>query len=277
MAMDPMKDDVLDEMVLSDVLTHDSTALLSDHAPPADFGMDLSAGVSAVPGHGLPMSSSASSAAADPALNGPCACFSVAFYKPYFDVDLDHVVARLKSALLFCPASGTPFLQLIDGRPDAYGPFWLATTLVFAIAVTSHLGALFAFDGEKGDEFEYDFEVVTTCASVVYGYLFLVPLGFWTAFKYWLNVPLPLIHVLCVVGYSLAPYLPLSTLCIVPLAWLQWIALLAACVLSTLFVIKALMPTLMQHVPQQTVMVLGVFMLANVALMLSVKFGCYSD
>ena len=36
------------------------------------------------------------------------------------------------------------------------------------------------------------------------------------------------------------------------------------------------MPTLMQHIPQQTIVVLGVLMGANVCLMLAVKFGCYA-
>ena len=43
-----------------------------------------------------------------------------------------------------------------------------------------------------------------------------------------------------------------------------------------LFAVKALMPTLMQHIPQQTIVVLGVLMGANVGLMLAVKFGCYA-
>ena len=57
---------------------------------------------------------------------------------------------------------------------------------------------------------------------------------------------------------------------------LEWLALLLSCAASTLFAVKALMPTLMQHIPQQTIVVLGVLMGANVGLMLAVKFGCYA-
>ena len=289
----PGRDDGLgaDEIVLSDVIPGDSTALLSDHAALAGSGMtpiDMAmppidplafsdgplggpAGLpgALAPGHG------ASAGGGPDAASGPCGCLSVAYYQPYFDVDLEHVLQRLRCALLV--VKQPPFLQVIDGRPDAYGPFWVATTLIFAIAVTSHISSFVEFSSLQsvsGEVFEYDFAVVTTCASVVYGYLLVVPLAFWAAFKYQLGVPLPLIHVLCVVGYSLAPYVPLAALCAVPA--LEWLALLLSCAASTLFAIKALMPTLMQHIPQQTIVVLGVLMGANVGLMLAVKFGCYA-
>ena len=65
---------------------------------------------------------------------GYCACLSVAYYRPYFDVDTDEVAARLRAALFFC---NEPFGATLRGKPDAYGPWWVATTLVFAVAVTS--------------------------------------------------------------------------------------------------------------------------------------------
>ena len=70
---------------------------------------------------------------------GYCACLSVAYYRPYFDVDTDEVAARLRAALFFC---NEPFGATLRGKPDAYGPWWVATTLVFAVAVTSHVRGL---------------------------------------------------------------------------------------------------------------------------------------
>jgi protein YIPF1/2 len=85
-------------------------------------------------------------------LGGFCGCLSVRYYQPYFDVDTAHVVERIKFALFpFKREEG--FIQLLGPNPDAYGPFWIATTLVFAIAVVSNLSSYFGFtpaeDGAK--------------------------------------------------------------------------------------------------------------------------------
>lgn len=66
------------------------------------------------------------------------------YYQPYFDVDTAHVADRIKYALFpFKREEG--FIQLLGPNPDAYGPFWVATTLVFAVAVVSNLSSYFGF------------------------------------------------------------------------------------------------------------------------------------
>jgi hypothetical protein len=34
-----------------------------------------------------------------------------------------------------------PFMTLIADKPDAYGPVWVSTLLVFSLAVTSHISS----------------------------------------------------------------------------------------------------------------------------------------
>ena len=98
---------------------------------------------------------------------GVCACMSIAYYRPFFDVDTDEVVGRLKAALLFFAAE--PFLTVVRNKPDAYGPWWVATTLVFLVSVTSHVKALLHY----GDDYEYDFTTVTFSASLSIEYVLL--------------------------------------------------------------------------------------------------------
>ena len=50
---------------------------------------------------------------------GMCACLSVEYYRPFFDVDTEEVLARLKHALFFCGAGPSPFMELISEKPDA--------------------------------------------------------------------------------------------------------------------------------------------------------------
>ena len=46
------------------------------------------------------------------------------------------------------------FLNLVGDAPDLYGPFWVATTLIFVISVTSNLARSLT------NGYNYDFEVI---------------------------------------------------------------------------------------------------------------------
>ena len=151
---------------------------------------------------------------------GYCACLSVAYYRPYFDVDTDEVAARLRAALFFC---NEPFGATLRGKPDAYGPWWVATTLVFAVAVTSHVRGLLG--AEAGVIYEFDFSAVTFAAATIYGYVALAAATNWAFLNYGLKVHQRPLACLCVVGYSLVPYLAAAPACALP--YLAWPAVLA--------------------------------------------------
>ena len=69
-----------------------------------------------------------------------CGCLSVRFYQPYFDVDTAEIIDRVGHAMFYCRREEN-FLAHISEKPDAYGPVWIATTLVFTVAVTSHINS----------------------------------------------------------------------------------------------------------------------------------------
>ncbi|CAI5971914.1 unnamed protein product, partial [Closterium sp. NIES-64] len=70
--------------------------------------------------------------------------FSVAFYRPFFDVDTADVAERVRDALMPFPRSSflektalNPDIRACEEsgvNPDIYGPFWICTTLVFLLA-----------------------------------------------------------------------------------------------------------------------------------------------
>ena len=70
---------------------------------------------------------------------GLCSCLTIEYYKPWFDVDTVDVTSRIKATVLF--NAPPPFLELIGGKPDLYGPFWTTTTLIFVLAVSSNMSA----------------------------------------------------------------------------------------------------------------------------------------
>ncbi len=73
-----------------------------------------------------------------------------------------------------------------------------------------------------GIDWSYDFGKVTFGAAFVYSYVLILPLVFWgTPYVYhllisnsllgyllWMDIPMTLVEVLCIYGYSLFVYLP---------------------------------------------------------------------
>ena len=57
---------------------------------------------------------------------------------------------RIKSAVILRP----PFHQVVGDKPDLYGPFWIATSLVVVLIVSSSI--LWFIDGQEGS-YNYNF------------------------------------------------------------------------------------------------------------------------
>ena len=78
---------------------------------------------------------------------GNCmACFTLDSYKPYFDIEADDIVMRMKSVIMdfYKPEH---FRNNVLGQqktgdglkgPDLYGPFWITMTLIFFIGVSGY-------------------------------------------------------------------------------------------------------------------------------------------
>lgn len=75
----------------------------------------------------------------------------------------------------------------LNNAPDLYGPFWLPTTLIFALFLSSSLSSsIQAY--LKGNVYNYDFTALSVGVSVVYTYALAVPVGFWAVMRYWAGV-----------------------------------------------------------------------------------------
>ena len=145
-----------------------------------------------------------------------CGCLSIRYYQPYFDVDTTEVIQRIMNAAFFCSRE-TNFMTMINDKPDAYGPFWIATTLVFSLAVTSHINNwLTSWLLQK--TWEYDFQSVVTASSLVYTFAAGVPCGVWFIFRQLTDAKLKLITLICLYGYSLLTFIPATLLCLLPLS-----------------------------------------------------------
>ncbi|KAJ9682029.1 hypothetical protein PVL29_018087 [Vitis rotundifolia] len=157
--------------------------------------------------------------------------FTVAAYKPYFDVDTSDVLERIKDSLF--PFNGS-FSEKVASNPDLYGPFWICTTLIF---VAASIGTFVTYVAHKiqKKEWDYDINLVTWSAGLFYGYVTIIPLGLYIILKYF-SAPSGLVQLLCLYGYSLFIFIPALCLSVVPLELFRWVVAGVAGFLSATFV-----------------------------------------
>lgn len=202
-----------------------------------------------------------------------CGCMSVQYYQPYFDVDTEDIKNRLLAALFYC-RSEQSFYSLIDDRPDAYGPFWISTSIVFTVAVSTHIsGWLSAL--LKGKDWSYDFQSILSASSFVYAYVVLTPLIVWALLRQY-EKTMKFITVFCLYGYSLVYFLPAICLCVLPFWEISWAALVGAGALSGLFLLKNLAPFIVNHARKQAVVFIGIIGIGLIVLTLGLKLYFFS-
>ncbi|CAN0914276.1 Protein YIPF1 homolog [Linum grandiflorum] len=182
--------------------------------------------------------------------------FSVAAYKPYFDVDTVDVLDRIKDSVL--PFNGS-FNEKTANNPDLYGPFWICTTLIF---VAASIGTIVTYIAHKlhNKEWNYDINVVTWSAGLFYGYVTVVPLVLYVILKYF-SAPSGLVQLFCLYGYSLFIFIPTLCLSVVPLEIFRWIVAGVAGFMSASFVALNLRAHIMSAGERWFLIVAGIFVL----------------
>jgi len=168
-----------------------------------------------------------------------CTCFSVEFYRPLFNVDTLEVLQRAR--VPFVPFLFPSFFELIEDKPDLYVPFWGATTLVFLMGIMGNFASWAAHEATDSI-WHYDFSLVTSAAAFIFGFLGVSALAAWATLRYQ-GIPFAFMKLLCMFGYSILPFCPATILCALPFSWLQWTAVVLAAALSSVFLIRAAVPT----------------------------------
>lgn len=138
-------------------------------------------------------------------------------------------------------------------KPDLYGPFWISVTLIFTVAISGNVSNYLQHANTQY-HWKYDFHLVSYAATAIVLYISLVPLLFWILLNRSSDVadldgledgtvtgPLELI---CIYGYSLFIYIPVSILWTIQVVWFQWMLVLIAALLSGSVLVYTLMPAL---------------------------------
>lgn len=153
------------------------------------------------------------------------------YYQQFFNVDTHQVLKRVAGSMTPIPKRN--YLEThIRPSPDLYGPFWICTTLVFTTAVAGNLANYMASAG-KDYKWKYDFHKVTFAATAIFTYWWLLPTVLYGVL-WWRKsaAGYTFLEMLCVYGYSLAIYIPISILWVINVVWLQWLLVILGAVLS---------------------------------------------
>jgi hypothetical protein len=191
--------------------------------------------------------------------------FSFDYYAWYFDVDSNDVARRCLFAIN--PLNKTPFLEQEDtfggqlesgrsglvagGNPDLYGPFWICTTVVFVLFFASSLMGML-FSSWQGVKYEYQFDLLTGAAGLMFGYTFVVPVVLWLVIRYLdISPATTVLQLICLYGYSNITWIPIAILSISPLVGtptlsniIRWVFIGLGFVVSGSFLAKNIYKTI---------------------------------
>uniref|UniRef100_A0A3B5MLT5 Protein YIPF n=1 Tax=Xiphophorus couchianus TaxID=32473 RepID=A0A3B5MLT5_9TELE len=176
------------------------------------------------------------------------------YYQKFFDIETHHVKERILGSLL--PWPGKNFIQVhLRKNPDLYGPFWICTTLVFAIAISGNLSTFLRYFGNSNYKYTAEFGKVSIASTAIFSYAWLVPLGLWGLLLWRSNKILNLVsysfmEIVCVYGYSLAVYIPAVVLWIPHVEWLRWLSIVVALCLSSSVLVMTFWPALRDDHPK---------------------------
>lgn len=137
-------------------------------------------------------------------------------------MDTNEVIKRCWAALY--PRAN--FLDVLEGNPDLYGPFWIATTVVFILFMTGTISWKLASKGEE--HYSYDFGLLSGAAGLIYGYTGIliqqtpnvkfttnlrtgiIPIGLWATLKWFGSESANLMECWALYGYANLIWIPVA-------------------------------------------------------------------
>ena len=159
-------------------------------------------------------------------------CLDIAYYQQYFNVETDDVVARLWCALL-AYKGGTIFDQ--HTQADLYGPLWISATVALTLFSVSNLSAFMEAWLHDTAGWTYDFSLLFSAFSILFGYVVGGAGLLWAAFRWRGHQECKLADLLCIYGYAGTVWTPMTLLCIIPMDAVRWATVVLASGYSTFF------------------------------------------
>jgi hypothetical protein len=192
---------------------------------------------------------------------------NIAFLQVYFDFETDEIIKRLIAS--FIPFNKN-FINLVEKKPDLYGPFWIYTTLIFIVACAGSLTKY--IQGATNEDYFQKF--IPLGGSVIYGIGFCLPLLI-KVLMYIFGSETSYVLVLNIYAYSFTIYAPVFILCI-PFEKFQWILLFLAVFCSTGFLLVNFWKELNKYIQNRKYFILIVIGIFQVSLFLVFKIQFFA-
>jgi hypothetical protein len=113
--------------------------------------------------------------------------------------------------------------------------------------------------------------MLTLAASSIYSYVFLGSLAVWGVCKYY-QAPITLLELICIYGYAMFIFIPISVVCVIPLDGLKWGLSAVAFLCSGLFIVVNVWPSVSQANRGLAVILTGVMLACHLGMTLLFKF-----
>lgn len=197
--------------------------------------------------------------------SGKAYLWSIQFYAHYFDIDTADILNRCVSTIY--PRQN--FLDVLDGNPDLYGPFWIATTVVVILFLTGTISQYLAQHHDK--HFEYDFKLLSGAAGLIYGYTAFVPIALWAALKWFGASGSDLVECWALYGYSNLVWIAVALLSWSPLTPLNYAIVAVGFGWSVFFLLRNLWPVLTSTEKKTGKMLLVAVVVLHAALAVAIK------
>ncbi len=203
--------------------------------------------------------------------------WTLPFYAQFFDVNTTTVLHRCRAALLPFLPRNPPFLDTLDGNPDLYGPFWIATTVVVILFLTGTISQYLSRQ-DKG-HFAYDFKLLSGAAGLVYGYTAFVPAGLWAVLKWFGAQGVELVECWALYGYANLVWIAVALLSWSPLTALNYALVGLGYALSVFFLVKNLYPVISatEKKTSQTLLIVVVLLHAGLAIAIKILFFAHGS
>ena len=119
------------------------------------------------------------------------------------------VLRRCYSTLL--PTSTSYISTHLSPFPDLYGPFWTLTTLILTLFLSSSLAqSVTSYLSQTGNQYDYDFTLLSVAVTLVYVYGLVVPVGLWLVLR-WIGVgEWSIVEAVALWGYGQFVWIPVS-------------------------------------------------------------------
>lgn len=233
---------------------------------PSNFNDSIPGGRKGINSGGLPPPVTASGSGSGSAAGGKRFLWTLSFYAQFFDVDTSAVLTRCWAALY--PRAN--FLDVLEGNADLYGPFWIATTVVFILFLSGTISQYLATTGTE--PFAYDFTLLSGAAGLIYGYTLVIPVLLFLALRYFGSESANLLECWALYGYGNLIWIPVALIGWSHIDILNWVFVAVGFGLSIMFLLRNLYPVLSATDRQTSKILLIIVVVLHLGLAVTIKF-----